>query len=238
MDTIQEIDLGKIQWPLRSILQVYKENFFKGFHFGEIPDLSITEKKPYTAKTDIPVMRGDETVGNLVTLVFFPGDGTGSDITYQIKDLNIPLDLRFGDKQERVLPRKKEIYCEGCLPFYSFDANLKKGYSFAPFAISLDELTVKIDPGNKDSLKIVPAYKLGVRNGNFKAILNGNLAAEPVIYFTTGYDENGNRFGDPHAIHYSINDPKAIQVAGFLSIEKKDSPLIELTPQWRMPNLY
>ncbi len=91
------------------------------------------------------------------------------------------------------------------------------------FAVLLEELTVD----NVDNPQtIVHAWDLGGKDA-------------PAVYFTTGTDLIGQRFGDPHAIHYSLGEKKEnIQVAGFLAITNLRSPLLSLTDRWILPEKY
>ena len=54
---------------------------------------------------------------------------------------------------------------------------------------------------------------------DYKRVIEKNITGVPPhVYLTTGYRENGERFGDPHAIHHGIGLGMD-QVVGFIGIK-------------------
>ena len=109
-----------------------------GLKFWDVPEMELTPDKPYSARTSVPVAIKSAMVGNLVTLAFAKGDGTGDAKTFKLDDLAIPEALMHQDKPERVLPRAKTgIISEFCFPLFSITPG-----NWAPYTVALDELGV------------------------------------------------------------------------------------------------
>jgi len=182
-------------------------NIGAGIRF-EPKTLQLTPEKAYTARAEIPVSY-DREVGTLYAILFCPGDGTGDAKTYSLSDVIIPKDLQFKEKPERVVPRKKTCAFEVFFPFFTaLGSTIEKYYS------------------NLDVLSFAGDRKTISRVGNLRSIGRAK-AGQPYASLTTGHRVDGTRFGDPHAI-YCDKYSEAMQVVGFLSVDKADSPLARL----------
>src|SRR3989344_5113766 len=224
----EDLNLKAMRGPAEEALREY-ERMLDGVRFGNFPDFSLTPEKPNSARTVVPVEYEGRKVGDMNTIVFLPGDGTGDDKIYSLDKLVMPDRLRYSEKPQRVLPRKKEgVIFEGFFPLFSID------YMMDPlmFTTHLEELTVD---NVENPTTIVKAWDLGVERSAWQ-IMNLGLNIGPIIKLTTGYDLEGKRFGDPHAIHYPIDDTGATQVVGFLAVYGEENPLIRLARDWEIPN--
>ena len=65
--------------------------------------------------------------------------------------------------------------------------------------------------------------------------MEGNQKIEPKVYLTVGKSNNGQRFGDPHAIYHAAIENNAIQVGGFVAIKDHQNSLLELAKNWQIP---
>ena len=207
---------------LPGILSSYASFLGNDVGFGNPNHLKLTPDKGYTAITDVPVTRDGREVGNLYIVAFVAGDGTGDDKTYKPSQLVIPSRLKIAKNQKIVFPRdKSETLLEACFPLFSIH-NSKCLLN----AVSLEGLTIS----NKDQekAKIVTGYKLGVDPRYFNSLLRANRPGESqIIQLTTGYTRGGERFGDPHAIFYPLEElnQNALQVVGFLAVREMNNPL-------------
>lgn len=193
----------------------------KGSPFKKlIKQLYRTPEKPNTARSEVPVFVDSKEAGLLYCILFCPGDGTGDSKTYTVNDVVIPECLRFDVKQERVIPRKKSCSCEAFFPFFSvYSGNI------VPNVVSLEELSLA-----EDGRTITSTLHLGELSERCVDIAKDSVLRNqkrPFIEFTTGYRTDGTRFGDPHAIYHDRNFP-AMQVVGFLSVEKAGTPLAKI----------
>ncbi len=222
----KNFNLDKFRKPLEESLRKYENFFGEKLTFNNFPDFYLTSEKPNFARTAILVSYNQRMIGEMCVIAFLQGDGTGDSKTYKLNELIIPKEMEYSKKQERILPgAKKGIVCEGYFPLFSIN---KSGREILN-AGCLEELTIK-----KDSLEIAPAWHLGQGEEKYIQALNFGLEKSPEVFFTTGKDSQGNRFGDPHSIYYKIKE-EAIQVAGFLSIKNEDNLLMNLTKKWILP---
>ncbi len=185
------------------------------------PDFEVTPDKPYFAKTVVPAIYNGREEGKLVVVAFRLDDGTGkNNKKYAIGNVTISDDMVYNEKPDRVVPRPKDgVVAEICFPMFSTDEDL----NIVPYAIHLEELTV-------DSKRnVVPLGFLGQDEVTYLDAIDFVTDVFPQAQLTVGY-LNGRRVGDPHAIHYNggTGYARGLQVAGFLAIEDKNSPLIRL----------
>lgn len=218
--TIENPDLVKLTELLDKSLEKYQKHIGNNIKFGSHLPLYMTPEKPNSGRTVVEVNYEGSKAGDMCVILFRPGDGTGDDKTYKLHDLEIPEYLRFIDKPERVLPRKKTCAMEVFFPFFSV-IQLPYGDEIPTLAfgnvVSLEELTV--DAASK---KIVKMRDLGESPETYR---NKIGQVTPHISLTTGYLANGTRFGDPHSIFHR-QDVKSMQVVGFLSLGE-DDPICE-----------
>lgn len=216
-----------------------------GFYFHEPNSFQMTPNKGYTANSTVQLRYKDNNVGNLVVVMFAPGDATGNNKDYKESDLCIPTWARNSSRGiQSLIPRKKrieDVHAEYFFPFFSLDAQ-----NHYDDAVYLEELTLR------NIKKESPALSIGARLGfpskdSLYAYVRGEkpiVPPIPLIQYTVG-QRNGKRLGNPHAIWF--NPSKApedlVQVVGFLTIKDPNDPLIELIdplsswPHWDTSNL-
>ena len=211
------LDLQGLSALANQALQKYEQMTGIVFDYNDSPFL-LTPDKPNTARKVIQASYQGAPVGDLVAIVFLPEDGTGDDKTFKLDDLAIPQLLRYEERQERIFPRQKTgVEYEIFFPFFSL---VHSGIRM--FAVTLEELTVQ---GSSRPFSIARLQCLGLSPIGYSRALIANDEV-PRMQLTTGYDENGVRFGDPHSIHSAHGS--GVQVAGFLAINERYSPLAVL----------
>ena len=226
-----ELNLHGFSLLLSTASEGYEALYGGALKFGHFGRFELTPKKPYSARTEGPVIYHGNNIGDMTVIVLRPGDGTGDDKTFKLDELEIPEHLRFDEKPERVLPRSKsKVQYELFFPFFSWSET-----RFHIFAASLEEITVKDG-------RIEKAWDLGLNPDAYKRVIEKNITGvPPQVYLTTGYRQDGKRFGDPHAIYHGI--PHAVhhgidldmyQVVGFLGI-KNGNRLLNLADSGIQP---
>ncbi len=207
---------------LPEALNRYQKIFNRSLAFLESSKLTHTPEKAYSAKAHVQVIpiKGSSKTMNLIA--FSSGDGTGDNSLYSAQNLIVPPEYQFDEKPERVFPRSKEgIIMEAFFPLFSIsDDNVYDN------ATCLEELTT-IE--TEDKFKLRSLGWLGQFPKLYRAILAGQASINPQIGLTKGYRRNGERFGDPHSIHYSKSEcnQSALQIVGFLGLTKDDTYLME-----------
>lgn len=175
--------------------------------------LRHTPEKPNTARTEVDIIFADGSKELMYAILFMPGDGTGDASKYKPGQLELPEYLRSIDKvkerPESVLPRKKDCAAEVLFPLFS----IKDFWEVYENTVSLDELTVDSTETPK---KIIKAWNLGEVRTRYERVMVGkaSIIRHPYHVYTTGYETDGKRFGDPHAI---FNSTQLMQVVGFIS---------------------
>ncbi|MDD5416624.1 MAG: hypothetical protein PHU12_01465 [Candidatus Aenigmarchaeota archaeon] len=226
--TIENPNMRDITLELTDSLRDYMK-ILPDLDFGDFETMRLTPDKPNSARIIIPIYHYGEEVGTITAILFRSGDGTGANTTYKLNELEIYRYLQFKDKPERVLPRKKDCIKEAFFPFFSIHDN--KIYRNT---VSLEELSVD-NPENPTM--IIHACHLGDQPIKYpcflKALKNDSNKkrgrGSERIQLTCGHFESGKRFGDPHAIVHTLKEPKdAMQVVGFLSVNRYDNPLVEI----------
>ncbi len=221
-----DIDLSTLRKPLEEALSVYEAQ--TGMRFQDFPDLALTPDKPNSARTVIPVTYKTAKIGDFYAVVFVKGDGTGDSKTYKLDDLVIPPEFQHNEKSERVIPRAKTgVICEGFFPLFSI---APQGY-VAMFATSLDELGII-------GKTITPLWKLGQNSLDYSKALHDKVPTNPQIYLTVGKSPKGERIGDPHSIYYAMAIEDALQIVGFLGITDPNSPVLDMSKDWKIPPRY
>ncbi|MBI2550364.1 hypothetical protein HYV83_04255 [Candidatus Woesearchaeota archaeon] len=213
-----------------------------GLEFGYVPLFVLTPDKSNTARTIVPVRYNGLAAGDLVVIAFRPGDGTGDESTYKVGQLAVHEDYK-GAVQQKILPRAKTgIIVEGFFPLFTIaqssllppeDRHELPKDLVIRYAVALDELVV-------DSSGTQPIIRKGFLLGSDAFAFRHN--GMPAISLTTGYLANGERFGDPHSIHYRRADKPnyfwdaiQTQVCGFLAIKGKENPLFNAAARWATP---
>ncbi len=214
----------------------------QGLEFGPVSPFVLTPDKPNTARTIVAVSYNGIAVGGLVVIAFRPGDGTGDESTYKIGQLAVHEGYRGADLQKILPGAKKGIIAEGFFPLFTIaqssllppeDRHELPNDRIMRYAVALDELVVDSSGGQ-------PVIRKGFMLGSDSIAFRHN--GVPAISLTTGYLANGERFGDPHSIHYKKSDKKnyfwdmvQIQVCGFLAIKEKENPLFNAAARWATP---
>lgn len=222
-------DLKKFKGPVTDALIEYENFHGKSFQFGEFEEFVLTPEKFYTAKTKVPMIAGkyNNNIGDLIVVVFSPGDATGAESkNYNLGNVVLPVEFKKDDHPEKFIPRsKKGILYEGFFPLFSVN---QTNNDISAFSACLEELTVS---GNQ----LKHAWTLGQSKEDFESLLYHGVGCNPKITFTTGYDKNNNRVGDPHSIYNSEKSIDNIQVVGFLAIKRNDNPILKYSNLWHMP---
>lgn len=198
-----------------------------GLDFGAVPEFEAFPDKGYTGITKVSVKLDGTRIGSLYIAAFQAGDATGRNGAYELDDLTVPERYRFSSKSDKVVPRDKleeGVVAEACIPILT----AHDGAHHTNTAC-LESLTVDSDNN------LVRGARLGLPVDLFnKKLLRRGFTVEPKIQLTTGYNAAGKRFGDPHAIHYGVEEVNqdAIQIVGFLSTDSPESPLIDIFSQY------
>ena len=211
------VPLSRLEDPIQATLKAYQEVANNGLVFAsEVAcKLEPTPTKSNSARSESDARLGGDVIGKLFVIVFKPKDGSGSEVSYKLADLQVDSRYPVGTQ---VVPRNKTgVYSEGHLAIATHgidDVHAEPRL----YAGTFDLL------GLKDT-KIVKIGELG-HPENQKIMV-------PVTTLTVGYD-NGKRFGDPHAVYSAI--PGSLQVCAFLAISdevQKSHPnlLNSLKPQ-------
>ncbi|MFA6072684.1 MAG: hypothetical protein WC758_01055 [Candidatus Woesearchaeota archaeon] len=232
---MNELNLDLMNQQLEVALKAYEFHYQSKILFDKYPEFKLEQNIPnkrYSAKAIVPFKVSDSS-GNLVVLALNSNDATGArSDQYNETNLIIPPSLKLLNGQEKNFPRsKKGIICEGCFPMFSLDKNGSTHF----FVNSLEEITTQYISPNIPRPAIQSEYIIGLSSKEFEEILKSNKSIRPQIYFTTGLDENNQRFGDPHAIKNNIQTPGVIQVTGFYSITQNTDPMLEYIKDWKMP---
>ncbi len=196
------INLETLEGPIRAALTMYEE--LSGgelmFDVDQAAVLEPTPEKSNSARSVTEARHRGEAVGKLAVIAFKPGDGSGDESAYKLKDLAVSEPY---PRTSRVVPRiKASFHNEGHLTVVT---NKIDDPNAVPelFAGTLDLL------GRRDGV-VVKIGELGQKRDTQAAFL------APRTTFTVGYDEDGKRFGDPHAVFSSM--PDVLQVGAFLAI--------------------
>lgn len=212
---VMGVSLSRLEDPIRSALKNY-QSASDGLVFDtdKACKLASTPDKPNSARSATDVIFQGEQIGTLYVIAFKPGDGTGTEIDYQLENLHV--DSPY-PRDARIVPRNKTgIDSEAHMTIVSH--NIEDSHAEPqPYAGTFDLLGL-------DGTRVKKIGRLG------HPVSKG--IATPVTTFTVGY-RGGERFGDPHAVFSTI---KAVQVCAFLAISDKvhkDHPrvLVGLRPQ-------
>ncbi|MBI2572839.1 hypothetical protein HYV86_03190 [Candidatus Woesearchaeota archaeon] len=214
------ITLPHLLPQLESVLRGYQTYHENKIQFGQVSPFTPTPEKPNTARTTIQVRYNGTQHAELVAIIFAPGDGTGDTGLYQERSIEVPEQYQHEDKPQRVFPRSKNGVIEGYFPLFA----IRDDGLTIPYAGSLEELTAR-------NGTIVKAWDVGQKPEVFTRNVNGSHSSSPNVSYTCGFAQDGTYFGDPHAMY---NATTIHQVAGFLTIKKADSPLLEIVNKWKI----
>lgn len=194
------VSLEKLRGPIRTALKEYGE--ISGdlkFDVDNASNLSLTSTKPNSARSETEAFYRNAPIGSLFVIAFKPGDGTGSEINFNLKDLAVDTPYPIATL---IVPRNKTgVHSEAHLTI----------------------VTHKIEDVHAEPKLFAGTYDLLGLKGN-KIVKIGQLghpinqdATPPVTTLTVGYNKS-ERFGDPHAVYSAI--PTSIQVCAFLAISE------------------
>jgi hypothetical protein len=213
--TLEKLNLKEISEAVRVVERTQRALAFDPARilFNKMPDLEFKPEKPYTARTEIPLTFQEKSIGNVVVVLFRPGDGTGS-VT-----------------PEGITPRDKSgTLVEAYMPLGSLDLHAQR---FIHGANCLELLTTKEIDGK-------PSLAEGAHLGYNPLIYRQCMTVwtgggSTGVELTTGFTRSGTRFGDPHAILYKPVQglPETIQVVGFVAATSPNSPLCSILDQYR-----
>ncbi len=199
---ISGIPLARFEEPIREALIGY-EDLSEGrlnLDVDQAAKLELTPDKPNSARSATEVKFDGKPVGTLYVIGFKPEDGTGDEKTFKLEDLENALAY---PRHPKIVPRsKKDVHSEGLLTI----------------------ATNKIEDPNSDPELFKGLYDLLGLDGKLVRRI-GQLGYPdavdvdnftPLATYTVGYNEQGQRFGDPHSI-FNLS-PDTVQVCGFLAV--------------------
>lgn len=212
---------------LEDSFESYREMFEQiDMDIENINTLEPAPEKSYHARSHIKLkVHGNPKYDLGFNVVAFAhGDGTGDTSRYNIGELNIPQEYKFKDRPERVFPRRKlrkDVAMEAMFPLFSVNDSGK----VLNGVVCLEQLSLNHPRGDT----LVRRAYLGVNPLIFRGMIKEGVSDRQVIELTTGYRRNGERFGDPHAVHYGQSiTPDALQVVAFLTIKDPLNPACKL----------
>ena len=200
---VMGVSLKKLEDPIRTALITYQGVAHSGLIFDSDSacKLKLTPDKPNSARSETDVTFQREKIGKLFVIAFKLGDGTGSEINYQLENLQISPSY---PRKIGIVPRKKTgIHNEGHLTIVRYRTE---------------------NPHAEPELYAGTFDLLGLSGNTVRKI--GQLGhpsdkktATILTTLTVGYGKEGERFGDPHSVYSSISD--AVQVCAFLAISEE-----------------
>jgi hypothetical protein len=205
------INLDEFKDPIKGALTeiAYYTNGEVEFDIDAALDLTECLGKSYSAKSTSQVIHMGEKVTSLTVVVFAPGEGTGNEDDFKLKDL----DMGEFPWESQFVPRSKAgIFMEACLSLAAKEID-KPNVDPVRNLGSLTEVGFDAVPN-----KVV---KLGTLGQPERSYLNGLAKRHmyPKVTFTTAPGLNDSRLGDPHAV---VNiRPDIVQVAAFLSLDEE-----------------
>lgn len=192
-------DLLKRIEPTARIALDYYQRISDGLVFDEnASKLKPTTDKPNSARSETIAKFQGEPIGNLYVIAFKPGDGTGSEVNYQLENLQVDSPYT---REALIVPRNKTgVHSEVHMTLATYDSGELRAepklYAGRFDLIGLDGNTVS---------------KIGELGNSAQRDV-----AIPVRTFTVGW-RNGIRVGDPHAVFNPLSS-KLVQVCAFLAI--------------------
>lgn len=211
---IMGVPLKRLEEPIRTTLTAYQARADNGLSFDceNAGKLALTPDKPNSARSVTDALLQGEKVGTLYVIAFKPGDGTGSEESYQLSSLTV--DAPY-PRSSLVVPRNKTgIHGEAHLAILSH----------------------KIDDSHAEPRLYIGTFDLlGLKGSQVKKIgelgpPETTIVSFPYTTLTVGYmnpdgtrldysNVGSRRFGDPHAVYSRISDD--VQVCAFLAISNE-----------------
>ncbi len=202
MAEVAGIELADLRDPLYWALLVYQGMGEDRLTLDRAAasQLTPTPDKPNSARSATPVLYDGEKVGDLYVIAFKPGDGTGDEKTFSLGALQVAAGL---PRKPKVVPRAKAAHSEAMLTLLTHPIDID-GIHPTLFAGRFELLSL-------DGDLVRPFGRLGWLGAAGERPM-------PTSTFTVGYDTEGKRFGDPHAIFSSL--PDAVQVCAFFAVDE------------------
>jgi hypothetical protein len=203
-ERLMDVPLTRFEGPIRQALGTYQEISDNGLVFdpNAASKLQLTPEMPNSARSATSVLFMTEKVGTLYVIAFKPGDGTGKESEYRkLSDLKVGSNY---PNKTLIVPRNKDgVYHEAHLTIVR---HVIENVHAEPemFAGTFDLIGL-------DGKRVVKIGQLGQKLDE--------QASLPLATFTVGFDENGLRFGDPHAVYSGISN--AVQLCAFLAISNE-----------------
>lgn len=218
------IKLETLEDPIRIALREYEKisDGLLQLDENQASQLALTPDKPNSARSATDFRFQGETIGKLFVIAFKPGDGSGDESGYKLKDLTV--DTPYA-RTTRVVPRNKT------------GTNSEGHLTVVRHKIEDPNADPELFAGTFDLLELDGRIirKIG-ELGQAQTVSIEDL--KPLTTLTVGHrtsnDGTTERFGDPHAVYSSV--PDAVQVCAFLGIsdemyQKYGDILSSLHPQ-------
>jgi hypothetical protein len=209
MSRLYGLHLEAIHDPIRWALSEYsgRADGKVSFDVDVATDMEWTPEKPNSARSSSTVKHLGEEAATLTIIAFDHEDATGGG-TYKMTDR---MHVGTYPRDDKVTPRSKgALHSEAHLTIASFFGG-HHGEGPVMFAGNMDLVGFKDETQTKIGLLAF----LGQDPYNFTQATFSETDALPTVTLTTGYNEAGERFGDPHAV---FNATPLIQVCGFIGI--------------------
>ncbi len=212
---VMGVPLSIFRDPIIETLTAYQKAS-KGLKFdiNAAGVLVPTPEGANSARSVTPASFEGINFGTLYTIAFKPKDGTGSHVTYQLSDLEIDPSM-YPEGEEKVLPRSKEA-------------------THTEVHLALARCAIDMGANAQPEISAGKLKLLGVEGKRLVEI--GQLGhrededvATPIATYTVGFDENGDRHGDPHAVYNDI--PNFVIVSAFLALTNDAIKLYKLSEE-------
>jgi len=199
---IMGVRLERFRDPIRLALATYQDMSKIKFDIDSACNLERTPDKPNSARSATDAYYNGDLIGKLFIIAFKPLDGTGDEKSHQLKDLTIQKGPY--PKHGKIVPRAKTgIHEEAHLTIVTYEIDNAHAepilFNGSFDLLGLDEKMIK---------------KIGIL-GHDDCIKEQN----PITTLTVGYDQNNQRFADPHAVFSNMSGN--IQVCGFLAVTEE-----------------
>ena len=198
---IMGVSLSNLEAPIRTALNTYEEVSSGDLRFDadNACRLQLTSDKPNSARSETEATFQGLPIGRLFVIAFKTGDGTGSEVSYKLEDLQIEAPY---PRSVLVVPRNKTgVHSEAHM-------------TIASQTVDDVHAEPELFAGRYDLLGLDGT--LVKKIGELGHIETENV--DPITTLTVGYADM-KRFGDPHAVFNSL--PSAVQVCAFLAITEE-----------------
>jgi hypothetical protein len=209
---VMGVPLSRFEGPIRQAVRTYEILADNGLQLdsNNACKLELTPTRPNSARSVTEVLFMAENIGKLYIIAFKYGDGTGDELNgYKLEDLEVdegyPRSTLVVPRNKTDVDPNKSVHHEAHLTIVTHkieDVHAEP----VMFAGRLDVLGLK-------GKKITKIGQLGYSKSE-----DGD-SYDPLATFTVGFDSEGERFGDPHAVYDGISD--SVQVGAFLAVTER-----------------